>query len=41
MAFDNADKFQNFTREDIEAIPSNVCNLLHDLHTAWMSSTGD
>ena len=23
---DNADKFQNFTREDIEAIPSNVCN---------------
>ena len=22
----NADKFQNFTREDIEAIPSNVCN---------------
>ena len=24
--FDNADKFQNFTREDIEAIPSNVCN---------------
>ena len=26
MALDNADKFQNFTREDIEAIPSNVCN---------------
>ena len=24
--WDNADKFQNFTREDIEAIPSNVCN---------------
>ena len=23
---DNADKFQNFTREDIDAIPSNVCN---------------
>ena len=23
---DNADKFHNFTREDIEAIPSNVCN---------------
>ena len=23
---DNVDKFQNFTREDIEAIPSNVCN---------------
>ena len=23
---DNADKFQNFTREDIKAIPSNVCN---------------
>ena len=23
---DIADKFQNFTREDIEAIPSNVCN---------------
>ena len=23
---DNADKFQNFTKEDIEAIPSNVCN---------------
>lgn len=23
---DNADKFQNFTREDIEAIPFNVCN---------------
>ena len=24
--WDNADKFHNFTREDIEAIPSNVCN---------------
>ena len=24
--WDNADKFQNFTREEIEAIPSNVCN---------------
>lgn len=24
--WDNADKFQNFTREDIKAIPSNVCN---------------
>ena len=23
---DNADRFHNFTREDIEAIPSNVCN---------------
>ena len=23
---DNAEKFQNFTREDIEAIPSNICN---------------
>ena len=23
---DNVDKFQNFTKEDIEAIPSNVCN---------------
>ena len=26
LQLDNADKFQNFTREDIEAIPSNVCN---------------
>ena len=31
---DNADKFQNFTREDIEAIPSNVCNsaMISTLH---------